>query len=261
MTPIMPAYFISHGGPDIAIRDTAASRFLRQLDVARDARAILVISAHWESDDVAISATAHPETIYDFGGFPQALYEMHYPAKGAPELAVEIADLLAEDYPERRLDGGRGLDHGAWVPLILAEPKARVPVLQLSIMPHQDEAYHYRLGEKLSALRKEGVVILGSGSATHNLRAAFRSRGEPTPNEVIIFNDWLYEHMMKRDDAALMDWQNVPYGLWNHPSNDHILPLFVVLGATQGEVPERIHASYDYSVLSMDSYCFSSAQK
>jgi len=202
-----------------------------------------------------VTAHPHPETIHDFGGFPKPLYAMRYPAPGDAVLAAETVRRLAPVFPLAALDAARGLDHGAWIPLILAAPEATIPVLQLSIQPHRDARHHYAVGQQLADLRAQGVIIMASGNATHNLRAVFSGGYTETPPQVTRFNDWLYAALTARDDAALMDWERAPDALWNHPTNDHFLPLFTVLGATaSSNSAERIHTSMDYTVLSMDAY-------
>ena len=251
---MLPAYVISHGAPDIVLRDTPAAQFLRGLQLP-PAKAIVVISAHWMTDEPMVTAHPHPSTIHDFGGFPKPLYEMHYPAAGNALLAAEMANYLAPAFPMASLDAKRGLDHGAWIPLILAQPEAAIPVLQLSIQPHCDAQHHYEVGKRLSDLREQGVIIMASGNATHNLRAVFGQRYNETPPQVTRFNDWFYDAMTTRDDAALMRWEDAPDAAWNHPTNDHFLPFLVALGAAAGNgAAQRIHHSFDYSVLSMDAY-------
>lgn len=254
MTEPLPTYFLSHGAPDIVLRDTPAAQFLRALQLPK-AKAILVVSAHWMTHEPMVTAHPHPATIHDFGGFPEALYDLQYPAPGDALLAASLVLHLTPAFPLSALDAKRGLDHGAWIPLILAEPKASIPVLQLSIQPHRDARHHYNVGTQLADLREQGVVILASGNATHNLRAVFGQRYTETPEQVLRFNDWLHAALTARDDEALMRWERAPDAVWNHPTNDHLLPLFTVLGATSGSArAERIHESIDYSVLSMDAY-------
>lgn len=254
MTTPLPTYFISHGAPDIVLRDTPAAQFLRDLKLPK-AKAILVVSAHWMTEEPMVTAHPHPSTIHDFGGFPKPLYDMQYPALGDALLAAETVNHLTSVFPLSALDAKRGLDHGAWIPLILTEPKATIPVLQLSIQPHRDAQHHYEVGKRLRDLREKGVIIMASGNATHNLRAVFGQRYEETPAQVTRFNDWLHDAMIARDDAELMRWEKAPDAAWNHPTNDHFLPLFTVLGAMVGsKSAERIHESFDYSVLSMDAY-------
>ena len=251
---MLPAYFISHGAPDIVLRDTPAAQFLRELPLP-DCRAIVVISAHWMTEHPRVMAAPSPSTIHDFGGFPEPLYRLRYPAKGDPELAQEILDILQPDYPDAALDPQRGYDHGAWMPLLMIRPQADIPVIQLSIQPNRDAQYHYDLGKQLAVLRERGVLMMASGSITHNLRAVFSGPYSETPKQVTAFNEWIHGAITMRDDASLLKWQAAPGAAWNHPSPDHILPLFTVLGATTAETQATcIHRSLDYEALSMDSY-------
>jgi 4,5-DOPA dioxygenase extradiol len=167
----LPGLFISHGAPTLAIEANPTSAFLRQLS-AQFARpeAILCISAHWETQRPALSTARHPQTIHDFYGFPPELYHLTYPAPGSPQLAEQAADLLQKAGIEAKLDPLQGFDHGAWEPLMLMYPEADIPVVQLSVQPHLDPHHHFQMGQALAPLRHEGILILGSGSATHNLR-------------------------------------------------------------------------------------------
>jgi 4,5-DOPA dioxygenase extradiol len=258
MMSMLPVYFLSHGAPDLLLRQTPASDFLRSLTLP-PARVILAVSAHWETDDVRITASPKPETIHDFYGFPQALYAMHYDVAGDPAIAQEVIEVLQAHGMSAVADTQRGLDHGAWMPLMMAAPQADVPVLQLSIQRGQGAQHHYALGQALKALRDQGVLIVTSGNATHNVHAALRGNYQDVPEHVRRFNDRLNHLLIGREDALLM--QEIEQGAeaqWNHPTDDHIMPLFVALGATQGEAAQRIHESYDYQVLSMDSYRFGS---
>lgn len=175
MTWRLPALFVSHGAPLLAIRDVPASRFLRGLGAKLGRpRAILIASAHWCTAEPVVATTEAPSTVHDFGGFPEELYQLSYPAPGAPEIAREAARLLREAGLRAAEDPGRGLDHGAWIPLLLMYPEADVPVAQVSIQPDRDPTHHWRVGKALRPLRDVGVLIVGSGTFTHNLSAAFR---------------------------------------------------------------------------------------
>jgi len=252
-----PAVFVSHGSPMLALEPGAATDFLAHLgQVLGRPRAILVVSAHWESPVATVSTAAQPATIHDFGGFPEALYRLQYPAPGAPDLAASGVRLLeAADIPVRT-HPTRGLDHGAWVPLLRMFPEAKIPVTQLSIQTHLGPAYHLRLGRALAPLREEGVLILASGSATHNL---YEFRGQhldaPPPAWVTRFDRWLAEALQQRDLDALVHYRTLaPEAGRNHPTEEHLLPLFVALGA--GGAPVLLHSSYTYGVLSMAVYGF-----
>ncbi len=186
---VMPTLFVSHGAPNLVLQDLPVRAFLKQLaSFAPRPRAILVVSAHWLTDEPTLDVSPRPETIHDFYGFEPELYDMRYDVPGAPQLAEEIAEtLLAAGFaPCTEM---RGLDHGAWIPLVLAWPDARVPVTQLSLQPRRDAEHHYRLGLALSALRDDGVLVIGSGGATHNLGAL--GSGTQLPDWAARFDRWL----------------------------------------------------------------------
>lgn len=256
----IPALFVSHGAPTLPLEDSPARHFISRLGAELvPPKAILAISAHWETDKPAVSAAAQPETIHDFHGFPEALYRLRYPAPGSPELADRVAMLLRERGLTADIDPSRGLDHGAWTPLLLMYPQAELPVTQLSVQPRRDAAYHWRLGEALRPLREEGVLILASGSATHNLR---EFRGNNAYSEPAAwaraFGEWLASTLEHGRTEDLLDYRaRAPEAVRNHPTDEHLLPLFVAAGAgTPGERPKRIHSSYAYGVIGMDAYRF-----
>lgn len=258
-----PSLFLSHGAPILPLTDTPARTFLSRLgDHFARPRAILVVSAHWETEFPSVSAVDRNETIHDFVGFPPQLYQLRYPAPGAPRLAVEVADLLHTSGMSCNIDNDRGLDHGAWVPLMLMYPQADIPVLQLSIQPHLGPAHHLRLGHALATLRDEGALIIGSGSLTHDL-SEFRGQGpnDPAPGWVNAFADWFGEALKARRVEDLLDYRRqAPHAIKNHPSEEHLLPLFIALGAAGTRWrAERVHASSTHSILRMDVYRFSEA--
>ena len=258
--PPFPALFISHGAPSIGLDPSPARDFLAGLGGAyQRPRAILVISAHYDAGRPTLTSGAQPETIHDFGGFPDELYRMTYPAPGDPVLAAEIASLLADAGFEAGDDPARGLDHGAWVPLRLMYPDADIPVVQLSINMAETQEWHFRLGAALAPLRERGVLIIGSGSLTHNLRAVFSGGfriDSPPPPWVTDFADWINKRLETGDtDGVLHAVEKAPHGRDNHPTMDHILPLFVAMGAG-GSAARRIHHSTTYGALMMDAYAF-----
>lgn len=260
-----PSLFISHGSPDIAIAETEATRFLRSLaaDLPRP-RAIVVASAHFEAENsVLVSGDERPDTIHDFGGFDRRLYEMRYPAPGDPALADRIVQALAENGFAAEIATGRGFDHGTWVPLILAYPDADIPVVQISVDPSQGPAHHLALGEALKPLRDEDILIIGSGSFTHNLREAFgrMQQGErqaETPAWVTDFASWMSEHLLAGDRKALTDYRaRAPFAVENHPTDEHLMPLYVAIGAAGAdETARKLHDSRDFGVLSMEAFAF-----
>ncbi|MBE7940462.1 MULTISPECIES: class III extradiol ring-cleavage dioxygenase [Ramlibacter] len=258
----LPSLFVSHGAPTFAIEPAQAGPLLTRLgqQLPRP-RAVLVLSPHWVTRGVRVAATAHPETIHDFGGFPAELYRIQYPAPGAPEVARRAVALLqAAGWPAAE-DPQRGLDHGAWVPVRHLFPDASVPVLQVS-MPHDlDPAGAVRLGRALAPLAAEGVLILGSGSITHNLYE-FRQQVEaPGAAYAQAFVDWARGAVTRHDEAALVDYLRVaPHGQRAHPTPDHYLPLPFAFGAAQADAPVRvIDGGMTYGTLAMDAYVFGEA--
>lgn len=256
----LPTLFVSHGAPTLVIDDSPARRFLAGYGNALGKpRAILVLSAHFEAPVATVTAGASPRTIHDFWGFPQALYDITYPAPGEPVLASRVTELLSAAGVPARLDEERGLDHGAWVPLSLMYPDADVPLVQLSIDARQGAEYHFRLGESLRSLRKEGVLIVGSGGVTHNLSYAIGAAPDaPLVEWAATFREWLADAIEdnRRDDLA--NYRAVgPDAVRNHPTGEHFLPLLCVMGATEpGEPRRRVHASDSHGALAMDAYLF-----
>jgi len=252
----------------MALEPSPARDFLAGLgDQLPRPRAILVVSAHHdaahEGGRATVTSSPTPPTIHDFGGFPDELFAMRYPAPGDPALAARIVDLLGGHGLSVTADPTRGLDHGAWVPLSLAYPAADIPVVQLSIASNASPEWHYTLGQALTPLRDEGVLIVGSGSITHNLRAYFTTRppiDAPAPAWVSDFTDWVAERFAAGAiDDVLHAVERAPHGKDNHPTPDHILPLFVAMGAgaeAGGLDAERLHDSTTYAVLAMDVYAF-----
>ncbi|MET4807773.1 class III extradiol ring-cleavage dioxygenase [Limibacillus sp. MBR-115] len=260
----MPALFVSHGSPMLAVeKDAPGHRFLEGLAASLPRpEGILVISAHWETDKAAVSLATAPDTIHDFYGFPRQLYELTYPAAGSPSLAQRTADLLKAGGLPTTLDESRGLDHGAWVPLLLAYPEADIPVTQLSVQTHKGPAHHRALGRLLAPLRDEGILILGSGSLTHDL-GSFRGQAPdaPVPAWVSDFADWMAERVTSGDNDAIEDYrEKAPHAARNHPTEEHLLPLHVALGAGEGPTGkthgEVLHRSYDRAILALDAYAF-----
>ena len=254
-----PALFVSHGAPTLIITPGAARDFLAGLgEEIRKPRAILAVSAHWETSEPTVSLAQQPETIHDFSGFPRELYAIQYPAPGAVDLAQQAAALLSQAGFHPHTDPARGLDHGAWVPLKLMYPHADIPVTQLSVQTQRGAQHHYRIGEALRPLRDDGVLILASGSATHNLRELDWSGQTAPPSWVSDFSDWVAGASERGSiDQLLRYREDAPAAARNHPTEEHFLPFFVALGA--GSTParvSRIHASTTFGVLAMDAYRF-----
>ena len=221
-------------------------------------RAILAVSAHWNTRVPAVSAALLPQTIHDFSGFPPALYELAYAPPGAPELAAEVVELV----PGIKIDHHRGLDHGAWSPLRAMYPAADIPVIQLAVMPHASAESHYLLGQMLQPLARRGVLVLGSGGLTHNLGdiVADAADGEALAY-VSEFRDWFVAALGRHDLPALFDWRRLaPHAARAHPSPEHLLPLYVALGAA-GEDAAMHTALRDAQLgaLALDAFVFGGA--
>lgn len=259
-----PALFVSHGSPTIVIDDTPARAFLEGLagELPRRSDAIILFSAHHDEPVASITSAEMPETMHDFGGgFPAELFDMRYGAPGAPALAARIAAMLDSAGIANRLDPARGFDHGAWTPMMLAWPNADIPVVQVSIDTSRSPEYHYSLGNALASLREENILLIGSGAITHNLRAFFRggfAADAPAKQWVTEFLGWLDGRLNAGDIAgALQAVERAPHGPDNHPTTEHILPLFVALGAGGPDMKAtKMHASVDHAVLAMDAWRF-----
>ena len=256
----MPVLFVSHGAPTLPLEPGDTGAVWRMLgERLPKSSAILVISAHWESPVPTVSRAIRPETIHDFSGFPAQLYQLQYPAPGAPDLAQAAARALQRAGIPVQFDDTRGLDHGAWVPLSLMYPAADIPVTQLSLQPDKDAAWHIALGRALQPLREQGVLIMGSGSITHNLRAVFNHpSGAAVPEWVSEFCDWMAEKIKTGDLEALSAYRTLaPHAAQNHPADEHLLPLFVALGAADKITDaQRLNNVMTYGMLAMDVWLF-----
>jgi 4,5-DOPA dioxygenase extradiol len=260
--PRSPSVYLSHGAPTLPIDPSLPSAEFATLAARLPRpRAILMLSAHWGTAAPVASTAATPETIHDFHGFPRALYEIRYPAPGAPDVAQQAVALLGEHgFPAGT--EARGLDHGAWVPMLLLFPHADVPVAQLSIQPRMDAAHHYWIGRALRPLRDDGVMVIGSGQITHNLRAAdFSARPEDADTRVTEFTDWFETRLETRDIDALLDYRRqAPHAALMHPTDEHLLPVFSALGAADDDYALEIQSLGTYQgVLAMTNYVFGSA--
>jgi len=255
---VMPSLFISHGAPTYAIEPGRAGAQLRALGRALGKpQAVVVVSPHWMTRSIEITATDKPQTIHDFGGFPQALDSLRYPAPGCPELAAQIEQLLIGQGLDAQRDERRGLDHGAWVPLMHLLPDADVPVVQVSLPFDTDEAKAYALGRALAPLADEGVLIVGSGSLTHNLYE-FRA-GEAHPAAYAQeFCAWVRQAVLDGDMTRLgQALELAPHAHRAHPTTEHFLPLLVAAGAASASSPVTVlDGGIRHGVLAMESYVF-----
>ena len=261
-----PSLFVPHGAPTFALHPGAAgaalARYAAQLPRPR---AIVAISAHWETALPTVGLATRLDTIHDFHGFPRELYEIRYPATGCPEAAREVTAALKSAALPVAFDAMRGLDHGAWVPLRIMFPDADVPVVPLSLQSHAGPAQALRLGRALAGLRDRGLLVLASGNVTHNLGdyvAAARAGGN-SPAYVREFADWVWQRLQARDVESLRDYRSLaPAATRSHPTEEHLLPLHVALGAGGEQfTAARLHAGIDDYVLAMDAYAFSNPSR
>ena len=253
----LPTLFLAHGSPMLALDGgawgIAVAALGRRLPTLR---AILVCSAHWEAPGpFRLSAGVLPGVIHDFGGFPDALYALGYPAPGSPELAAEAADLMTRAGLKTERDPERPLDHGAWVPLRYLQPEANTPVVQLSLPQPRTPELLLAAGRALAPLRERGVLIIGSGGIVHNLpRLDWHGTAGPQP-WASAFQDWIQARLAAGDEAALMDWNQAPGSMESVPTSEHLDPLFVAMGASAG-APERLYEGWQLGSLSLASYLF-----
>lgn len=257
MVPL-PSVFISHGSPMHALQ--AGDAGLAWAALGRrlgKPKAIVIASAHWETNVPMVTGSARPETIHDFSGFPEPLYRLRYTAPGAPEVSRKAIQLLKESGFTAAIDGCRGLDHGAWAPLLYMYPDADVPVVQLSLQPALGTQHHLALGRALRKLEEDNVLVIGSGHMTHNLRDWMRGGGAAAPYAGE-FAEWVRERLEAHELDTLADYRSrSPHGARAHPTDEHFLPLFVALGAARENYqPERILKTIDSGVLAMDAYVF-----
>ena len=268
MNTPLPSLFLSHGSPMTALEPGAAGAFMRRLGPAIAAafgrpRAIVVASAHTLTRQPVLLAAARHEAVYDFGGFDPKLRTLRYDAPGAPALALAVQGLLQRAGIAAQVADRGGLDHGIWTPLRYAWPAADIPVLPLAWVPTQSPAAQFALGAALAPLADDGVLVIGSGSITHNLQRVF-ARGAPGPlvqpeiAESAAFRSWFVERSADRDWDALFDYRRLaPHAVDMHPSDEHLLPWYVAAGSGgRDAVPLRLHDSVTYGALGMDAYAF-----
>jgi 4,5-DOPA dioxygenase extradiol len=250
----MPAFFVAHGAPTLALEHGDATRAMQAFGETLDgALAIAIVSAHWQTrGGVRVNAAARPEMLYDFGGFDRELYEIRYAAPGQPELAREIARLIGAE-----LETERGWDHGVWVPLLHVRPQADIPVVEISLPnPSHDLP---RIGRALGSLRDRGIAVAGSGGIVHNLRRLdFANKDAPPAEWAREFDSWTAERIEARDFAALEQYALAPNARDAVPTPEHFEPLLVVTGAAREDDEIRtVYAGFHYATLSMRSVAFS----
>jgi len=255
MNARMPVLFIGHGSPMNAIEDNPWRRAWRRLaETQPRPRAVLCVSAHWETRDVAITASPHPETIHDFYGFPRELFAVAYPAPGDPELAQDIARRIGDAAIPVHLDPRRGLDHGAWSVLCAMYPDADVPVLQLGLAAHRPGTWHYGFAKRVAFLREKGVLVMGSGNIVHNLPLLGRYWNAPPPDWVPRFRDRVNALIAARDHAALCEWRSLgPDAALAVPTPEHYLPLLYALALQRDDDIVETFNDEVFATLSMTS--------
>lgn len=260
-----PSLYISHGSPMTALDAGEAGAFWRRLGPAIDAafgrpRAIVAVSAHSLTREPVLLAAPRHEAVYDFSGFPDALYQLRYDAPGAPALAERVAALLREAGLPVHIENEGGLDHGIWTPLRSMYPGADVPVLPLAWPPMWKPEALFKLGEALAPLASEGALIVGSGAITHNLRLFAGGRGDIDAPEIpqsAAFRTWVADRTAAADWPALFAYRaEAPHGAYMHPTDEHWLPFYVAAGSGQGVQGTRLHDSLTYGHLGMDVYAF-----
>lgn len=255
--PALPTLFVSHGAPTLAIEPGLIGPRLAALSKSLPKpRAIVVVSPHWMSRELRVMTNPAPKTMHDFGGFPRPLYKIQYPAPGSPEIARQVITALRGAGYTVQADAEEGFDHGAWIPLLHMYPDADIPVIQLSMRIHDGPAECFRIGQSLSALRAQGVLIIGSGSLTHNLYE-FR-QGQDTPATYVkAFAFWVRDALERGDLDALLDYRRrAPHAERAHPREDHLLPLFFALGAAGSNRVDvhGIEGGITHGVLAMDAF-------
>lgn len=258
-TDRLPVLFVSHGSPMFALEAgetgpalTRWGQALRQRHPGL--RGVVILSPHWMAHGVEVMAHAQPPTWHDFGGFPPALYRLQYPAPGAPVLAQQVQARLAQAGIAATLNPERPLDHGAWVPLMHLLPQADVPVVQLALPVDADARAVYALGQALQDLRSQGMLLVGSGSMTHNLREFFGGERQAA-SYVVEFSRWVEQQVQTGAIDALLDWQQqAPHALRAHPTDEHFLPLYFALGAGAGSTPHYLSREVMYGMLAMDAF-------
>ena len=227
-------------------------------------RAIVVVSAHWDTAQPTVGYADRPETLYDFWGFPDELYSIRYPATGCREAAAEVESCLRAVGLAAAPDRSRGLDHGAWIPLRMMFPDADVPVVPLSIQSRLGPAHHLAVGRALAPLAAHGILVLASGNMTHNLRdLQFARQGAGSPLDYLRdFPAWMADRLADADVPALLDYRRrAPDAVRAHPTEEHLLPLFVALGAAgENFEAKRLHAGIDEFVLAMDAFSFTAKE-
>ena len=254
MSNRMPSLFVSHGNPMLALDEQNGKDYRTWGEQLPKPKAILVFSAHWEEEGLVFGETInHNQLVYDFFGFPEPLSQVQYPAPGAPSLMDQVNKLLNENIQQSQ----RGLDHGVWVPLLHMWPQADIPILQMSLPTSYSNEELLELGKTLAPLREQGIMIIGAGTLTHNLREGLSGKYSTPPNWVTEFDQWVANALLtSRED--LVNWEQAPHAKINHPSKEHFLPLLITADASSPEDNITFPITgYDMQVFSKLSVQFS----
>ena len=252
----LPGLFISHGSPMLALNPEQVGPSLNRLSLnLPKPQAIVVMSAHWESQALEVSTAVRPETWHDFRGFPPELYEMRYPAPGDPQFAEEILHLLAEAHLTAHANSTRPRDHGVWMPLLHMYPEADIPVVEISLPMNMSADEIYKIGQALAPLREKQILLIGSGSITHDLRElSWNGDNNNVPEWASTFRNYVVNKLTHSDYDAILDWSNIPFVQRNHPTIEHFAPLFFAMGT--GTRFSVVHSSFSMGALGMDMYRF-----
>lgn len=254
----LPSFFVAHGSPTLALEDNEYTRFLQKLTQALPApKAVVVFSAHFDSPDQLLTGDEALDTIHDFYGFPEEMYDIRYPAPGSPELSQEIASLLRASNLPYKIVTGRGLDHGAWVILRIMYPDAKLPIVSLSVDSKRSPKEQYEIGRMLQSLREQDVLIIGSGGTVHNLRLL--GQGSPAP-WAAEFDEWIGTNLKSWNLQALFDYEKkAPHAREAVPEygREHFIPLFYAMGVADNDRhAKRLFQDYQYSTLSLNCWQF-----
>ena len=252
----LPGLFISHGSPMLALNPEQVGPALHRLSLnLPKPQAIIIMSAHWESHALEVSTSVRAETWHDFRGFPAELYEIRYPAPGHPELAEQILDLLASADLTAHANSTRPRDHGVWMPLLHMYPEADIPVIEISLPKNASAQEIYTIGQILAPLREKQILLIGSGSITHNLAELdWRGGSENVPEWASTFRHYVVNQLSHNNFDAVLDWKSIPYIKRNHPTLEHFTPLFFAMGT--GSRFSLVHSSFTMGALGMDIYRF-----
>ena len=263
MSQRTPVLFVSHGSPMFVVQPGEAGPALRDWALAQapadQLQGIVLMSPHWMTRGIGVMTSPRPQTWHDFGGFPPELYALQYPAPGSPALAAQVLDLLRAADLLAGADPQRPLDHGCWVPLMHLYPEAKVPVVQVALPADVSPAQVYAVGQALAPLREQGILLVGSGSMTHNLHELRREEG-PTEPYVTAFCGWVHDTLMAGDLSSMLDYRaRAPHAVRAHPTDEHFLTLYFALGAAgwgqpEGPKPRYITRAVQMRSISMDAF-------